>query len=65
MEELSVYDFDDDSGRTASVVEDKLGYFVHIKNEKKEIQKIIDVSDKSIYYAQDTAVNYATGIAKL
>ena len=37
---------------------------VELMHEKGNIEKTIDVSEHSIYYAQDTAVNYATGIVK-
>ena len=61
---LARYNYDDNSGKEAIVVDKKGSYYVHILSKKGNIEKTIDVSEHSIYYAQDTAVNYATGIVK-
>jgi hypothetical protein len=61
--EICKYDYQDDSGKQAIIVEQDGGYFVKIRDRAGNIEKTIDVSQHSIYYAQDTAVNYATGIA--
>ena len=61
---IARYNYDDNSGKEAVIVNNKNGYVVQIHNKSGKVEKTIDVSEHSIYYAQDTAVNYATGIAK-
>ena len=63
MKIISEYFFEDNENKQAVIVKEEKGYFVHIKENTKTI-KIIDVSDHSLRYAEDTAENYCLGIAK-
>ena len=69
MEEISVYYFKNDENKQAVVVKEETGYlrnkgyYVHIRENGKTI-KVINVTEHSLRYAEDTAENYATGIAK-
>lgn len=62
MKEISEYYYNDESGRVAVIVEEDVGYFVHIKDKWNRVVSKIDVSEHSLRYAEDTAENYATGI---
>ena len=69
-EEISEYYYDDKSGKTAVIVKEETGYLrnkgyhVEIRDKDNEVLSSIDVTEHSLRYAEDTAENYATGIAK-
>ena len=71
MKEISEYYYNDESGNIAVIVEEETGYLrnkgyhVEIRDKDNKVLSSIDVTQHSLRYAEDTAENYAIGIAKI
>lgn len=71
MKEISEYYYNDESGNIAVIVEEETGYLrnkgyhVEIRDKDNQVLSSIDVTEHSLRYAEDTAENYAIGIAKI
>lgn len=53
----------DHKDRTARIYEDDEGYFVEFWQDDTAVKQV-DVRDHSLYYAEDTAENWISGLIK-
>jgi hypothetical protein len=62
---LSTYQKDSDNPARAEIHEDRRGYKIHFYSPDGSLFKTESYHDKSIFYVQDVAENYISGIKVL